>query len=443
MPQSSNEPLELEGRRRVADQLSNFTETNSSADVAWDSPDPTDHNYLFVPGRVLVAADDVAAFNAVARGRPEIGYPSDDDPVPEDRDLVDGLVSYSLPERAGRTRAEDVMDALVVFDEELEAGVVTPEHYLHLATLGTGRLCPATEPEETGLTDPWPPSNTGLPDGSGVEVIVVDTGWVKTSAGSDLPAYHGHGMFAEAVVHGRAPEAGITPVSFPLFGGQPVTPYQDPPATLVAEGDLVTALMSAAGIAAAAPAGPRIISLQAGCHTRRDRPLKAFEQLWHQHLEGDENTLVVAAAGNDGSPLPFYPAASTWAWGVGSLDHDDAVSSFSNYRSCADVFVLGRNHVNTFPLGTYVCKEAPNKHDQRVFGNGLARWSGTSFAAPLLAGLLAAHLSQQPLHRSPREEARHFIRNNRLWRSEPLYGDHRVLPLASVLSPDHATLPAP
>ena len=151
-------------------------------------------------------------------------------------------------------------------------------------------------------------------------------------------------------------------------------------------------------------------------------------------------TVVVAAAGNDATSNPFYPAASTWTWGVGSLDRDDAVSSFSNYRGSADVFVLGRNHVNEFPLGHYVCNEAPNKDDEREFANGLARWSGTSFAAPLLAGLLAAHLSQ-PLNRSPREEARNFIRNNRLWRNEPLYGDYRVIELARALAPDHSVLP--
>ena len=45
---------------------------------------------------------------------------------------------------------------LAIFDDELGEGVVTPEHYMNVAN-GDGKRCPATEPEETGLTGPWPP----------------------------------------------------------------------------------------------------------------------------------------------------------------------------------------------------------------------------------------------------------------------------------------------
>jgi hypothetical protein len=55
---------------------------------------------------------------------------------------------------------------------------------------------------------------------------------------------------------------------------------------------------------------------------------------------------------------------------------------------------LGRNHVNAYPYGRYRCRETPDKDDYRFFRNGLARWSGTSFAAPLLAGLIAAEASR-------------------------------------------------
>ena len=47
--------------------------------------------------------------------------------------------------------------------------------------------------------------------------------------------------------------------------------------------------------------------------------------------------------------------------------------SFSNYGSCADLYVVGRNHVNAFPHGTYVCVETPDKDDVRVFDRGLAK----------------------------------------------------------------------
>ena len=96
--------------------------------------------------------------------------------------------------------------------------------------------------------------------------------------------------------------------------------------------------------------------------------------------------------GNDCSPAPFYPAASKWAVGVGSLDRNGRVSNFSNYDRSADVFVLGRNHVNRYPRGTYTCHEAPDDGEQRVFRTGWGRWSGTSFATPMMSGMIAVHI---------------------------------------------------
>ena len=88
---------------------------------------------------------------------------------------------------------------------------------------------------------------------------------------------------------------------------------------------------------------------------------------------------------------------------MGSLDRNGHVSSYSNYGVNADVFALGRNHVNAYPDGDYVCRETPDKEDERKFRTGLARWSGTSFSAPLVAGLLAAAIAQ----RQPGQTARH------------------------------------
>jgi subtilisin family serine protease len=139
---------------------------------------------------------------------------------------------------------------------------------------------------------------------------------------------------------------------------------------------------------------PRVISMSAGCHTYNDQPLKAFEDLWSSKLADMPDTVLVAAAGNDSSPRPFYPAASWWAIGVGSLDFDDRISSYSNYGDSADVFVLGRNHINAFPHGQYVCQWPPDEGGVREFRTGLARWSGTSFSTPLLAGRIAAYLTE-------------------------------------------------
>ena len=70
------------------------------------------------------------------------------------------------------------------------------------------------------------------------------------------------------------------------------------------------------------------------------------------------------------------------------------MSAFSNFGVSADVYALGRNLVNAFPDGTFECRETPDTGDVRVFSTGMARWSGTSFAAPVVAGLIAREISE-------------------------------------------------
>ena len=95
--------------------------------------------------------------------------------------------------------------------------------------------------------------------------------------------------------------------------------------------------------------------MSAGLRTRVDLPPLGFEVFLAHLKRGD--CVLVAAAGNDTSPAPFWPAAFDWAVGVGALDRDGRVSDFSNYGVSADVYALGRNLVNAFPDGTYVCIE--------------------------------------------------------------------------------------
>ena len=103
---------------------------------------------------------------------------------------------------------------------------------------------------------------------------------------------------------------------------------------------------------------PQVINMSAGLRTRLDLPSLAFQTFHDRHLK-DADCVLVAAAGNDTSPAPFWPAAFDWAIGVGALDRDLRVSDFSNYGISADVYALGRNLVNAFPDGKYVCFETP------------------------------------------------------------------------------------
>lgn len=80
---------------------------------------------------------------------------------------------------------------------------------------------------------------------------------------------------------------------------------------------------------------------------------------------------IVASAGNHGSDGVFYPAAYPSVVSVGSIDPDLSHSSFSNYGANVDIWAPGRDILTTSINGDYEFM------------------SGTSFASPLVAGIMA------------------------------------------------------
>ena len=159
-------------RRRSTDQLRNLNKANDGQ-VAWDTEAPADFTYLFHPDHVLVEVEDVDDFES-AVSRLEKGVLTEP-PRRDDVRLLDGeLVRYVLPPRTGGETVPEVLDLLE--EGGLPRGAATPDHWVHVSPGGGGQTCPATEAEETGLTEPWPPV-APQEKGCEVSVVVVDTGW--------------------------------------------------------------------------------------------------------------------------------------------------------------------------------------------------------------------------------------------------------------------------
>jgi hypothetical protein len=99
--------------------------------------------------------------------------------------------------------------------------------------------------------------------------------------------------------------------------------------------------------------------------------------------------LVVAAAGNDATTRPFFPAALPGVIAVGALDGDGR-AAFSNAGAWVDACTPASDVVSTFFTEfddhCECCGQPTDEY------RGWARWSGTSFGAPKVAGVIAQEM---------------------------------------------------
>lgn len=187
-------------------------------------------------------------------------------------------------------------------------------------------------------------------------VAVLDQSSVAVLDGGPYSAF-GHGTMTTGLVHLVAPEAKILPLKAFSSNG---TGYLS---------NIIAAVYYAVQHQA------NVVNMSFDISTPSAALSKAVS------YANKKGVVLVAAAGNENSSAPVYPAALNGnVMGIASTTDWDARSSFSNYGN-TDVWIAapGEYVISTFPGGTY------------------ASASGTSFSSPLVAGaaslLLSAKLS--------------------------------------------------
>ncbi|QFZ22305.1 S8 family peptidase [Saccharothrix syringae] len=231
--------------------------------------------------------------------------------------------------------------------------------------------------------------------GKGVTVGILDTG-ISRTASADHPRWlrdaflprpdevdaayahddvfaleGGHGTFVAGVVRQAAPGARFDPERALS------------PVGLGTEEEFAQALSSFDE--------PRVqvVNISLGCFTLDDvapEPVRrAVERL-------PEDVVVVASAGNQGTARPSWPAALPRVTAVAALaqERDGTLSPacYSNHGHWVDACAVG-NRTSTFLKGRWVLPGQPEEVYDRF-----AYWLGTSFAAPHVAGRIAATMTE-------------------------------------------------
>lgn len=248
--------------------------------------------------------------------------------------------------------------------------------------------------------------------------------------GGPLDPYAGHGTFIAGIVHQICPDAAILPVR--TFGGD----------GRVSEWDLLQTLRrllrfhlrGLRGVPGCVPVDVAVLSLgyyhESAADIAYDDPLRTVIRGLRR-----AGVLVVVSAGNDGEHARSYPAAFAPAvdrvarcfaagevlsrefpplLSVGALNPNGTTAMFSNDGSWITCARPGAAVVSTVPVtlnGSFTPSRlalGPYGGSPRAtfdiddFSGGFAVWSGTSFAAPALAGELAVALVSQRSSTEPR-----------------------------------------
>ena len=171
--------------------------------------------------------------------------------------------------------------------------------------------------------------------------------------------FHGHGTHCAGIA------AAHTGNGVGIAGVASTAPVQIMPVKVLNDQGIGTMTDVARGIIWAADNGAHVLSLSLGGNAGTQQLADAVNYAWNR------GCVVVAAAGNNSSNAPFYPAAYENALAVAASDPNDRLTDFSQYGTWVDIAAPGSSILSTVP------------------GNRYEAWSGTSMACPHVAGAAA------------------------------------------------------
>ncbi|WP_300012449.1 S8/S53 family peptidase [Pseudonocardia sp.] len=177
-----------------------------------------------------------------------------------------------------------------------------------------------------------------------------------------------------------------------------------PPAAIgsyrVADSDGITTSFDVADkMRLAVRQGAMILNLSLGTATEDGNPPIALQDVVDELLQDNPEVLIVCAAGNDASTTKVWPAAFAETHpnvvAVAALDAAGAPAPWSSHGRWVTCSTIGEGVASTYVVGT---EDGPLIGDPTpdTFHppNPWAVWSGTSFAAPQIAGAVARICSQ-------------------------------------------------
>jgi hypothetical protein len=399
------EEAEMPTDARLRAQVNLILEAHlDAAAFPQDWADVGDVDYLYRKGEILaLARDEARVIQALERLFRREGEKAPKRHMEFPTRRIGGVVAITVPPPPKKKPQSipAILDALDG-DPQLGPGKATPNHMVYVCP----HPCPATEPGNVplGTVTPFPPPGMAAPcgclghgggsDGKGVFVSVLDTGWMPDAAtehpwlaGVDgteedtfeagtgnIRPYAGHGTFVAGCLRCVAPEASVfVERAFEVAAAR-------------FETDLVPVFEDALR------RSPDILVFTFTASCRHDRSLLTFDDFYERRIRHVKGPVVVAPAGNDGERRMMYPAAFGGVVSVGALSASwQDRAHFSNHGGWVDVYAPGEDLINAYATGTFVCYEPPV--GQRRHFQGMARWSGTSFSTPIVAGLIAARMS--------------------------------------------------